>query len=46
MVPLTLPDGKKTQIPGLPIQFGDKRLEIRSPLPTPGQHTKEVLETL
>jgi crotonobetainyl-CoA:carnitine CoA-transferase CaiB-like acyl-CoA transferase len=46
MVPLTLPDGKETKIPGLPMQFGDRRLAIRSPLPKPGQHTREVLENL
>jgi crotonobetainyl-CoA:carnitine CoA-transferase CaiB-like acyl-CoA transferase len=46
MVPLTLPDGRHTQIPGLPIQFGDNRLALRSPLPTPGQHNKEILESL
>jgi crotonobetainyl-CoA:carnitine CoA-transferase CaiB-like acyl-CoA transferase len=46
MVPLDLPDGKATQIPALPMQFGDRRLAIRSPLPKPGQHTREVLEKL
>ena len=46
MVPLTLNDGKVTQIPALPMQFGERRLEIRSPLPTPGQHNQEILEKL
>lgn len=43
MVPLTLPDGRHTKIPALPIQFGDHRLALRSPLPTPGQHNDEIL---
>ena len=46
MIPLTLPDGKETKIPALPMQFGDRRLGIRSPLPTPGQHTREIMEKL
>jgi crotonobetainyl-CoA:carnitine CoA-transferase CaiB-like acyl-CoA transferase len=29
--------------PALPIQFGDVRLPLRSPLPTPGQHNSEIL---
>jgi crotonobetainyl-CoA:carnitine CoA-transferase CaiB-like acyl-CoA transferase len=43
MVPLTLPDGQETKIPALPIQFGNTRLELRLPLPTPGQHNEEIL---
>ena len=46
MVPLSLPDGKKTQIPGLPVQFGTQRLALRSDLPTPGQHNAEILGDL
>jgi crotonobetainyl-CoA:carnitine CoA-transferase CaiB-like acyl-CoA transferase len=46
MIRLTLPDGKETKIPALPMQFGDRRLGIRSPLPTPGQHTREIMEKL
>ena len=45
MVELTLPDGKPTKIPGLPIQFGDERLPLRSPLPRPGQHNDEILKS-
>jgi crotonobetainyl-CoA:carnitine CoA-transferase CaiB-like acyl-CoA transferase len=44
MVPLTLPDGTSTRIPALPIQFGDERLALRTPLPTPGEHNSEFLE--
>jgi crotonobetainyl-CoA:carnitine CoA-transferase CaiB-like acyl-CoA transferase len=46
MVPLTLPDGTATRIPALPMQFGDERLALRSPLPTPGQHNDEILAPL
>ena len=46
MVPLTLPSGEATRIPGLPIQFGDKRLPLRSGLPTLGQHNEEILGPL
>jgi crotonobetainyl-CoA:carnitine CoA-transferase CaiB-like acyl-CoA transferase len=43
MVPLTLPDGTKTRVPALPMQFGNVRLPLRSGLPTPGQHNDEIL---
>ena len=43
MVPLTMPDGKKTVIPALPMQFGAERLALRSPLPKPGEHNQEIL---
>ena len=46
MVPVTLPDGKETRIPGLPIQFGERRLGLRTPLPTPGEHNQEILGAL
>jgi crotonobetainyl-CoA:carnitine CoA-transferase CaiB-like acyl-CoA transferase len=46
MVALTLPDGKATRIPGLPIQLGDRRLGLRTPLPKPGEHNQEVLAPL
>ena len=46
MVAITLPDGQATRIPALPMQFGDERLALRSPLPTPGQHNDEILAPL
>jgi len=46
LVDLTLPDGRATQIPALPIQFGDERLGLRLPLPTPGEHNEEILAPL
>ena len=42
MVELTLPDGTRTKVPGLPIQFGDDRLGLRLPLPRPGQDNDEI----
>jgi crotonobetainyl-CoA:carnitine CoA-transferase CaiB-like acyl-CoA transferase len=46
MVPLTLPGGESTRVPGLPIQFGHERLPLRSGLPSPGQHNEEILGAL
>ena len=46
MVPVTLPDGTQTQIPALPMQFGEERLGARLPLPRPGEHNDEVLGPL
>ena len=46
MVPITLADGRQTKIPGLPIQFGDTRPGLRTDLPSPGQHTEEILREL
>ena len=40
MIPLTLPDGTATKIPGLPIQLGDWRPGLRLPLPRPGEHNE------
>ena len=45
MIPLTLNDGTATRIPGLPMQFGDERLPLRSDLPKPGQHNEEILRS-
>jgi len=44
-VELTLPDGTRTKVPGLPIQFGDDRLGLRLPLPSPGQDNDEIMGT-
>jgi crotonobetainyl-CoA:carnitine CoA-transferase CaiB-like acyl-CoA transferase len=46
LLPLTLPDGRPTSVPALPLQFGDERLTVRRDLPQPGQHTREVLQAL
>lgn len=44
MIELTLPDGKRTRIPALPMQFGEERLALRTPLPAPGEHNHEILD--
>ncbi|MFH5926528.1 CaiB/BaiF CoA transferase family protein [Roseomonas xinghualingensis] len=44
MLPLPLPNGGQTAVPGLPIQFGAERLPLRSAPPAPGQHTAEILD--
>jgi len=46
MIELTLPDGTATRIPALPIQLGDTRLPLRTPLPKPGEHNEEILGPL
>jgi crotonobetainyl-CoA:carnitine CoA-transferase CaiB-like acyl-CoA transferase len=46
LLPLTLPDGTATSVPALPLQFGDRRLGVRTNPPTPGQHTGPVLAGL
>jgi crotonobetainyl-CoA:carnitine CoA-transferase CaiB-like acyl-CoA transferase len=44
--PSTLPDGQRTMIPALPMQFGSERLALRTPLPRPGEHNQEILGPL
>ncbi len=44
LIDITLPDGTRTRIPALPIQFGEERLGLRLPLPKPGEHNRELLE--
>jgi crotonobetainyl-CoA:carnitine CoA-transferase CaiB-like acyl-CoA transferase len=46
MVEITLADGKKTKVPGLPMQFDAQRLPLRSDLPRPGEHNDEILGAL
>ncbi len=46
MAPITLPDGKKTRVPGLPIEMDGMRFGTRLDLPKVGEHTREVLENL
>jgi len=46
MVEQTLPGGKVTRIPALPIQFGEARLGKRLDLPQPGEHNDEILGPL
>jgi crotonobetainyl-CoA:carnitine CoA-transferase CaiB-like acyl-CoA transferase len=46
LVPVTLPNGVATHVPGLPIQFGASRLGTRLDLPKPGEHNAEILDPL
>jgi crotonobetainyl-CoA:carnitine CoA-transferase CaiB-like acyl-CoA transferase len=46
MIGITLPDGRKSSVPALPLQFGDHRLGLRHDLPLPGEHTQQVLGEL
>ena len=46
MIDLVLPDGTKTRIPRLPIQFGDDRIGLCLPLPKPGEHNDDILGPL
>lgn len=46
LLPVTLPDGRPTSVPALPIVFGFGRLPLRHDLPRPGQHDDELLAPL
>ncbi len=46
LLPVTLPDGRTTHVPALPMQFGEGRLGLRHDLPSPGQHNDEILASL
>jgi len=46
LTPLTLPDGRKTKVPNLPIEMDGKRFGTRLDLPRVGEHSREVLENL
>ncbi|WP_048438430.1 CaiB/BaiF CoA-transferase family protein [Caenimonas sp. SL110] len=43
LAPLTLPDGRETKVPLLPLMLDGERLGIRSQPPAMGQHTHELL---
>ena len=46
LTPITLPDGRKTKVPNLPIEMDGKRFGTRLDLPRVGEHTREVLASL
>jgi crotonobetainyl-CoA:carnitine CoA-transferase CaiB-like acyl-CoA transferase len=46
MAPITLPDGRKTRVPSLPIEMDGTRFGTRLDLPRVGEHTREVLASL
>jgi crotonobetainyl-CoA:carnitine CoA-transferase CaiB-like acyl-CoA transferase len=46
LVPVTLPNGKKTKVPNLPMEMNGARLGTRLDIPKIGEHTREVLSSL
>ena len=44
LIEITLPDGRKTKLPSLPIEMQGQRLDVYRDLPQAGQHTHEVLK--
>ncbi|MDP3607245.1 MAG: CaiB/BaiF CoA-transferase family protein, partial [Polaromonas sp.] len=46
LAPLTLPDGRETKVPLLPLMLAGERPGIRSQPPALGQHTHELLAEL
>jgi len=46
LTPLTLPDGRKTKVPNLPIEMDGMRFGTRLDLPRVGEHTRDVLARL
>ena len=43
LLPLTLPDGRPTKLPALPLEVGGQRFGVRRDLPGIGQQSREVL---
>jgi len=46
LTPITLPDGRKTKVPNLPIEMDGMRFGTRLDLPRVGEHTRELLLSL
>jgi crotonobetainyl-CoA:carnitine CoA-transferase CaiB-like acyl-CoA transferase len=46
LTPVTLSDGTKTKVPGLPIEMDGARFGTRLDIPQVGEHTREVLGQL
>jgi crotonobetainyl-CoA:carnitine CoA-transferase CaiB-like acyl-CoA transferase len=46
MVEVSLPDGRVTRIPALPLQFGDQRLGRRRDIPRAGEHSVAIAQEL
>jgi len=43
LAPMTLPDGRETRVPLLPVTLDDERLGVRLQPPRLGEHTRELL---
>ncbi len=46
LVRVTLPDGRSTRLPGLPLAFDGARLPLRRDLPKTGEHDTEIAREL
>jgi crotonobetainyl-CoA:carnitine CoA-transferase CaiB-like acyl-CoA transferase len=46
LAPVTLPDGKQTQVPLMPLMMDGARLGVRLNPPKLGEHTAEILRSL
>jgi crotonobetainyl-CoA:carnitine CoA-transferase CaiB-like acyl-CoA transferase len=46
LIPVTLPDGRKTKLPALPLSLDGARLGLRRDLPKVGEHTEEIAREL
>ncbi|MBI5275049.1 MAG: CoA transferase [Burkholderiales bacterium] len=44
LAPLTLPDGRETKVPLLPLMLGNERPGVRLQPPRLGEHTRELLQ--
>ena len=46
LLPITLPDGRETKLPALPVSLDGARLPLRRGLPAVGEHTAEILREI
>jgi crotonobetainyl-CoA:carnitine CoA-transferase CaiB-like acyl-CoA transferase len=46
LLPVTIPGGAETRLPGLPLEFDGKRLPLRHDIPLAGANEKDILEEL
>jgi crotonobetainyl-CoA:carnitine CoA-transferase CaiB-like acyl-CoA transferase len=46
LLPVTLPDGRKTKLPALPLSLDGERLGLRHDLPRPGEHGAAILREM
>src|SRR4029079_14630470 len=46
LTPITMPNGKQTKVPVLPIEMDGQRFGTRLDIPKVGEHSREVLATV
>jgi crotonobetainyl-CoA:carnitine CoA-transferase CaiB-like acyl-CoA transferase len=46
LLPVTLPDGRQTKLPALPLALDGERLGLRRDLPRPGEHGAAILREM